>query len=367
MAFTYILRITFCLVVLSTTYANPALSSTTKNNVAPCDSTPTPSCFLEKALNLIQSLPASDEKENILIEIGFESHFFNKKELFETTMTELGKTNTPLKESFPAALKKLSYIIKNKKDSPSIPDDLFSNTTAKQLAQEEASLNAIKNKTMSVESLMNTSFNYEPFNDSLQWNTAYIYYLTLIRNVSLKKSTEVKRLLIKRLSQSPSQHHQKKNLEISLLETLGGALKQGEKTRLISNINGFSPHHLAQLNQRILFYQQFTEFYNNKVGLHQDQCNNPLTTSSNSLNTFFSSQNLQVIKQLDSLTTNGPNDYLLASIIIQHLDRCTPLSNLFQKRYLQSLSNIALATDLAVSSAESLIQHIRSLRRYTKM
>ena len=367
MAFTYILRTVLWLVVLSTAYTSPALSSTTKNNVTPCNKTPTPSCFLEKTLHLIQSLPPSDEKENILIEIGFESYFLNKKALFKITMMELGKTNTPLKESFPAALKKLSSIMKNKKASPSIPDNLFSNIIAKQLAQEEVSLNTIKNKTMVPDHLTNTLFNNKTFNDSLQWNTAYIYYLTLIRDVSLKKSTEIKRLLIKRLAQSPSQHHQKKNLEISLLETLGGALKQGEETRLISNINGFSPHHLTQLNQRILFYQKFTEFYNTKIGLHQDQCNNPLTTTSNSLNTFFSSENLQIIKQLDSLTTNEPNDYLLASIILQHLDSCTPLSNLFQQRYLQSLSNIALTTDLAVSSTENLIQHLRSLRRYTKM
>jgi len=247
------------------------------------------------------------------------------------------------------------------------PNDLFSNEIAKQLAQEEISLNAIKNKTMNTEFLIGSSLNNIHFNDSLQWNAAYIYYLSLTRDVALKKSTEIKRFLIKRLAQSPPQQHQQQNLEISLLETLGGALKQGEETRLISNINGFSPHHLIQLNQRILFYQQFTRLYNAKVGLHQDQCNNPLTTTSNSLNTFFSSQNLQVIKQLESLTTKEPNDYLLASIIIQHLDSCTPLSNLFQQRYLQSLANIPLTTDVAISSVENIIQHLRSLRRYTKM
>ncbi len=369
MAFTHIFRVTLWLAVLSTASTSSALANNTNNtnsNVTLCNNTLTPICFLEKTFDIIQPLKASDEKENILIEIGFESYFLNKKELFNTTMIELGKTNASLRESLPTALKKLSSIIKNRKNTPNILDDVLSNTVAKQLAQEEISLNAIKYKTMSSASLITSSLNNKPFNDSLQWNAAYIYYLTLTRDVSLKKSTEMKRFLIKQLAQSPPQLHQQKNLEIALLETLGGALKQGEETRLISNINGFSPHHLAQQNQRIIFYQQFTKFYNAKVGLNQDKCNYPLETTINSLNTFFSLENVQFIKQLDSLTINEPNDYLLASIILQHLDSCTPLSKLFQQRYLQSLSNIHVTKDLEVSSVEKIIRHLRSLRRYTK-
>ena len=367
MAFTFILRATLWLVMLYTASIGTVLANTRTNDVTLCNTNPTPTCFLEKTLHLIQPLTASDEKENILIEIAFESYFLNKKELFRTTMIELEKTNTPLKKSLPTALKKLSAIIKNKKNTPNIPIDLFSNTTAKQLAQEEVSLYAIKYKTMTTESLLSRPLNSKPFNDSLQWNAAHIYYLTLIRDVSLKKSTEIKRFLIKQLAKSPLQQHQKKNLEIALLETLGGALKQGEETRLISNINGFSPHHLVQLNQRILFYQQFTKLYNAKIGLNQDQCTSPLKTASNSLNTFFSPENLQVIKQLDSLTINEPNDYLLTSIILQNLDNCTPLSKLFQQRYLQSLSNIHVTTELAIPLVKNIIQHLRSLRRYSKI
>ncbi|OUR90221.1 hypothetical protein A9Q81_19700 [Gammaproteobacteria bacterium 42_54_T18] len=364
MAFTYLLRATLWLVAFTTIPTNPVFANSTSSHLASCNNSITPSCLLEKTLDLIQSLPTSHKKETILIELGFESYFLNNKYTFKKTMIEIEKTNQDLRKSYPSALKKLSSLIN--KNAQIIPNNLFSNAIAIQLAKEEIYLNSIKNKTMSTEFLINSTFNKKTFSDSLQWNAAYIYYLSLTRDVSLKKSTEIKRFLIKQLAQSPPEQHQQHNLEISLLETLGGALKQGEETRLISSINGFSPHHLVQLNQRILFYQQFTKFYNTKIGLHQDQCNDPLTTTSNSLNTFFSSQNLQIIKQLESLTAKEPNDYLLASIIIQHLNSCTPLSNLFQQRYLQSLENIPLTTDLAISSAKKVIQHLRSLRRYTK-
>ncbi|MBV1921991.1 MAG: hypothetical protein KUG73_15030, partial [Pseudomonadales bacterium] len=130
---------------------------------------------------------------------------------------------------------------------------------------------------------------------------------------------------------------------------------------------GFSPHHLVQLNQRIIFYQQFTKFYNTNIGLNQDECNNPLKTTSNSLGVFFSSKNLQIMKQLDALTITEPNDYLLTSIIIQHLNSCTPLSRPFQQRYLQSLAKIPLAKNVTTSSVKNVIQHLRSFRRYTEI
>lgn len=366
MALTYIIRVKLWLVIIVATVTSQAFANPTSDNVIPCNNTPTPSCFLEKTLGLIQSLPASNEKEGYLIDLGFESYLLNKKNIFSKIMIEIGKTNPSLKNELPTALKKLASLINNKKRTPSIPNDLFSSEIANQLAQEELYLNAIKNKTMSTKFLINSNFKNRVFKDSLRWNAAHIYYLTLTRDVSLQKSTKVKRFLIKQLAQSPPQQHQQRNLEISLLETLGGALKQGEETRLLSNIDGFSPHHLVQLNQRIIFYQKFTQFYNTKVGLHQNLCNNPLATMSNSLNTFFSLENLQAVKQLESLTAKEPNDYLLASIIIQHLNSCTPLSNLFQQRYLRSLANIPLTTNTATSSAEKIIQHLRSLRRYTK-
>ena len=347
---------------------NPALANTINNKTAQCKKSPTPSCLLETTFDLIQSLPSGSEKEKLLIELGFESYLLNKKELFSNTMVELGKTNLTLKNSLPTALKKLSSLIKinTHTPTPTIPNTLFPSAIAKQLAQEEISLVSIKKRTMSTEHLINSPLSNRPFNDSLQWNSATIYYLTLTRDVSLKKSMELKRFLIKQLAQSPPQQHQQKNLEISLLETLGGAIKQGEETRSISNINGFSPHHLVQLNQRIIFYQQLTKFYNANIGLNQDECTNPLKTTNNSLDVFFSSENLQIMKKLDALTIKEPNDYLLTSVIIQHLNSCTPLILLFQQRYLQSLANILLTKDLTTSSIKNLIWHLRSLRRYTK-
>jgi hypothetical protein len=367
MAFTYINRAALWLAVFTAISISPVSANPMNNNASQCKNHPTASCFLEKTFDLIQSLPSGSEKEKLLIELGFESYLLNKKELFSNTMVELEKTNLTLRNSLPTALKKLSSLIKSKKNSPSIPNTLFSSVIAKQLFQEEILLISIKNRTMSTEHLIASPLSNKPFNDSLQWNAAYIYYLTLTRDVSLKKSTELKRFLIKQLAQSPLQQHQQKNLEISLLETLGGSIKQGEETRLISNINGFSPHHLVQLNQRIIFYQQFTKFYNTKVGLNQDECTNPLKTMGNSLDVFFSSKNLSVMKQLDALTIKDPNDYLLTSIIIQHLNSCTPLSHFFQQRYLQSLSNIPSTKGSTTSSVKYFIRHLRSLRRYTKI
>jgi len=360
MAFTYIGWATLWLVVFTSFLTSPALAIQTKN-------TTTPGYLLEKTLNAIKPLPASQAKENILIEIGFESYLLNKKVIFDNTMLELEKTNSTLTNAFPKGLKKLSSLIKNKKNTPSILNNSFSNITVNRLAQEELFLNSIRKKTIDQESLINTPLNNKPFNDSLQWNAAYIYYLTLTQDVSLKKSTNLKRFLIKQLAKSPPQQHQKRNLEISLLETLGGAIKQGEETRLISNINGFSPHNLVQLNQRILFYQQFIAFYNARVGLNRDQCNTPLSITSNSLDTFFSLENVKFVKQLESLTIKEPNDYLLASIIIEHLDSCTPLSKIFQRRSLRSLEKVPFTTNIAIPSARNIIHHLRSLRRYTKM
>ncbi len=367
MAYTYINRAAIWLAVFTAVSMSPAFANPVNSNTKQCTNSPTPHCILEKTFDLIQSLPSSSEKEKLLIELGFESYLLNKKKLFSNTLGELKKTNLTLRNSFPTALQKLSALMKSKKITPVIPNTLFSSAIAKQLAQEEIFLLSIKNRTMGIEHLIDTPLSHKPFNDSLQWNAAYIYYLTLTRDVTLKKSTELKRFLIKQLAQSLPQQHQQKNLEISLLETLGGALKKGEETRLISNINGFSPHNLVQLDKRIIFYQKFTNFYNAKIGLNQDECNNPLKTTSDSLAVFFSSKNLQIMKQLDALTITEPNDYLLASIIVQHLNSCTPLSHAFQQRYLQSLANIPLAKDVTISSVKSLIQHLRSFRRYTRI
>lgn len=320
-----------------------------------CTTTPSVPCLLTKSLELSRSISSKTEREKVLIELGFESYFFGEKKAFKQTLQELKKSHPTKSESLPEALQQLSQLLSTKKHAlPPESYALFSDNTLQQLSKEEIFLQSINDQNIKPDQI--NKYNIR-FHDSLQWRGLDIDYLNSIRNVDLKKSTQLKRTLVQQLVQLPPEQHKQHNLDIALIEILGGALKQGEETRLKSDINGFNNHQLTLLNQRIIFYQKFIKYYNTHVGLQKKQCDTPTPTISNSFSTFFTAENQQLIEELDTLSAKKPNDYLIAGAVIKQLNPCTPLSNFFLQRYLQVLSTLA--------SPKTIIRHLRSLRRYT--
>ena len=352
-----------------------ASGSIDKSIDSTCINTPTPSCLLTVSLQQLSTdkvstdsitdkataIKTSDIKsrrgnEDLLLELAYESYFLNEQEIFQSAIKQIKKNNTALGKSLQHALENFPRNINPNKEISTIgPIKAFPTKKTRELAKEDFILQLIKQK----HPLITQTFDNPEiiFSDSLRWSASNYYYLTLVREVEIKKSLDLKRKLIYRLAQSPSDLHDKKNLDIALMETLGGALKQGEETRLKSNINAFSEHQLTHTNKRIVFFKNFLRFYNNNFSLQKKQCDNPKLSIANAIDTFFLPENRALIEQLDRLTLKNPNNHLLAGMVLTHINECSPLSDFFLQRYLQEISTI--------KSIQETISHLRSFRRYS--
>ncbi|PCJ45960.1 MAG: hypothetical protein COA99_03725 [Moraxellaceae bacterium] len=331
------------------------------NHANRCDSTQTITCLLHEILQQVKNIQPSSEKESLLAELGVEAYLFAEQDIFKRTMLELANTNPKTSISLTSALQKLSP--KLSKTSPISATTLashFPTKSSKNIAKEEVLLHSIRNQhyaSKNSETRFEGDIDDTPLHDSLELLASQVYYWTLIREVELKKSIALKRSLIKKMVRLPKEQQDQYNLSLSLMETLGGALKQGKETQQKSNINGFSNHGLSYLNQRISFYQKFIKFYNTRIGLNQDQCSEPKSTINNTLDIFFSDTNKTLISELERITSTNPNDYLISGSILRKLNNCSPISLILFQRYLDTIHNIKYTKEK--------IYFLRSYRRYS--
>jgi len=345
------LRNTLLLPILLTLFASPlSLASSQK-----CDQVASVECILSETLGAIQP-NASSENTALLMEIAFEAYLTDNDSIFESALSLLATINKKHSTNFRNAIRDLKPLLA-KGHKPTLGNAVnFPTPETKSLAEEEIILHSINNKTFINLEILDES--NRKFNDSLRWPISNYYYLTLIREVELKKSKELRTKLIHWLSLAPREEHKAINLSLSLMETIGGALRLGDSTRKTSRISAFSPPDLNHLNQRVIFYQRFTRFYNNHIGLKKNDCQSPITTTGNSISLFFHEEHKPLIQMLENLTLKTPNDFLITGSIISYLNSCSATSDFFLQRFLNETQ--------ATKSVQARTSLVRAFRRFSK-
>lgn len=326
----------------------------TEANQSTCKTATTAHCILSEALQSTVALPQTSQLP-LIMEIAFEANLTGDSHLYHAALQHIKRISPEQGRSLESALQTLQTALSKKTQARSISTNIFPTAELASLADEEMFLHAVNNKLNFRDGIFEQG--QRTFTDSLGWSYSNYYYLSLIRDVELKTSKALKQTLIRWLSLSPKEQHQHINLSLALMETIGGALKIGESTRKTSNVNAFSHQDLNHLNQRVIFYRKFSEFYNKHIGLQKQDCLNPQSTTNDSISLFFNEEHKPILTLLENISVKSANDFLISGSIIHYLNACTPIGDFFLQRFLNE-------TQISKTIRQKIL-YIRAYRRFS--